>query len=149
MIAETFAKQTTTIKRGHCSDTYTSKHMCGTPLRLLIWTQYHGITAAHRHQVNSILQKLLIYHGSQKHGKVHQKPNPVPSEKWEPYYAILALLVWERRRNAFEHLTCIFFKGLVSYCWFNPQPMRKDHSIAGTTILQRTPEDADITQFYW
>ena len=26
--------------------------------------------------------------------------------------------------------------------------MRKDHSIAGTTILQTTPEDADNTQFY-
>ena len=27
---------------------------------------------------------------------------------------------------------------LISYCWYNPQPMRKDHSIAGTTILQTT-----------
>ena len=32
-------------------------------------------------------------------------------------------------------------KDLVSYS-FNPQPMRKDHSIAGTTILQTTLEDA-------
>ena len=38
---------------------------------------------------------------------------------------------------------------LISYCWYNPQPMRKDHSIAGTTILQTTLEDADNTQFYW
>ena len=38
---------------------------------------------------------------------------------------------------------------LISYCWYNPQPMRNDHSIAGTTILQTTPEDADSTQFYW
>ena len=27
---------------------------------------------------------------------------------------------------------------LISYCWYNPQPMRNDHSIAGTTILQTT-----------
>ena len=27
--------------------------------------------------------------------------------------------------------------------------MRNDHSIAGTTILQTTLEDADSTQFYW
>ena len=26
--------------------------------------------------------------------------------------------------------------------------MRNDHSIAGTTILQTTPEDADNTQFF-
>ena len=38
---------------------------------------------------------------------------------------------------------------LISYCWFNPQPMRKDHSIAGTAILQTTLENADNTQFYW
>ena len=40
-------------------------------------------------------------------------------------------------------------RGLISYCWYNPQPMRNDHSIAGTTILQTTLEDADNTQFYW
>ena len=40
-----------------------------------------------------------------------------------------------------------FFRGLISYCWYNPQPMRNDHSIAGTTILQTTLEDADNTQF--
>ena len=38
---------------------------------------------------------------------------------------------------------------IISYCWYNPQPMRNDHSIAGTTILQKTLEDADNTQFYW
>ena len=38
---------------------------------------------------------------------------------------------------------------LISYCWYNPQPMRKDHSIAGTTILQTTLEGADNTQFHW
>ena len=38
---------------------------------------------------------------------------------------------------------------LISYCWYNPQPMRKNHSIAGTTILQTTLEDAENTQFYW
>ena len=58
-----------------------------------------------------------------------------------------ASFCYERRRNALEHLTRIF--SAVSYCWFNPQPMRKDHSIAGTTIFQTTPEDADNTQFYW
>ena len=42
-----------------------------------------------------------------------------------------------------------FFRDLISYCWYNPQPMRNDHSIAGTTILQTTLEDADSTQFYW
>ena len=36
---------------------------------------------------------------------------------------------------------------LISYCWYNPQPMRNDHSIAGTTILQTTLEDACNTQF--
>ena len=40
-------------------------------------------------------------------------------------------------------------RDLVSYCWYNPQPMRNDHSIAGTTILQTTLEDADNTQCYW
>ena len=56
----------------------------------------------------------------------------------------------ESRRNACEHLTCIFFSEiLISYCWYNPLPMRNDHSIAGTTILQTTLEDADSTQFYW
>ena len=38
---------------------------------------------------------------------------------------------------------------LHSYCSYNPQPTRNDHSIAGTTILQTTLEDADSTQFYW
>ena len=59
------------------------------------------------------------------------------------------IIMVERRRNAFENLTRIFFRGLISYCWYNPQPMRKDHSITGTTILQTTLEDADSTQFYW
>ena len=45
--------------------------------------------------------------------------------------------------------TYLFFRGLTSYCWYNPQPMRNDHSIAGTTILQTTLKDADDTQFYW
>ena len=36
---------------------------------------------------------------------------------------------------------------LISYGWYNPQPMRNDHRIAGTTILQTTLEDADNTQF--
>ena len=45
--------------------------------------------------------------------------------------------------------THLFFRGLISYCWYNPQPMRNDHSIAGTTILQTTLEDADNTQCYW
>ena len=39
-------------------------------------------------------------------------------------------------------------RGLISYCWYNPQPMRNDHSIAGTTILQTTLEDANNTQFF-
>ena len=34
-------------------------------------------------------------------------------------------------------------------CWFNPQQMRKYHSITATTILQTTLEDAGNTQFYW
>ena len=41
------------------------------------------------------------------------------------------------------------YRDLISSCWYNPQPMRNDHSIAGTTILQTTLEDADSTQFYW
>ena len=45
--------------------------------------------------------------------------------------------------------THLFFRGLINYCWYNPQPMRNDHSIAGTTILQTTLEDADNTQCYW
>ena len=45
--------------------------------------------------------------------------------------------------------THLFFRGLTSYCWYNPQPMRNDHSIAGTTILQTTLKDADDTQVYW
>ena len=40
-----------------------------------------------------------------------------------------------------------FFRGLISYCWYNQQPMQKYHSIAGTTILQTTQEDADNAQF--
>ena len=60
------------------------------------------------------------------------------------------LIFLERRRNACEHLTRIFFfRDFISYCWYNPQPMRNDHSIAGTTILQTTLEDADSTQYYW
>ena len=50
-------------------------------------------------------------------------------------------LITERRRNACEHpiyIRIFFFRGLISYCWYNPQPMRNDHSIAGTTILQTT-----------
>ena len=42
-----------------------------------------------------------------------------------------------------------WLNGLVSYCWFNPQPKRKDHSIAGTTIRQTTIENAYNTQVYW
>ena len=34
---------------------------------------------------------------------------------------------------------CVCVCGLISYCWYNPQPMRKDHSIAGTTILRLCP----------
>ena len=49
----------------------------------------------------------------------------------------LVILSPERRRNAFEHLTRTFFRGLVSYCWFNPQPMRKDHSIAGQQFFKQ------------
>ena len=45
--------------------------------------------------------------------------------------------------------THLFFRCLISYCWYNPQPMRNNHSIAGTTFLQTTLEDADNTQFYW
>ena len=45
--------------------------------------------------------------------------------------------------------THLFFRDLISYCWYNPQPMRNDHSVAGTTILQTTLEDADSTQFHW
>ena len=37
----------------------------------------------------------------------------------------------------------------LMHLWSNPQPMRNDHSIAGTTILQTTLKDADDTQFYW
>ena len=40
-------------------------------------------------------------------------------------------------------------RDLVSYCWSNRQPLRKDHSIAGTTIPQTTKEDADNTHVYW
>ena len=54
---------------------------------------------------------------------------------------------WERTRNAFEHLTLIFFRDLVSFWWFDPQAMWRNYSIAGTTILQTTLEDADKTQF--
>ena len=39
-------------------------------------------------------------------------------------------------------------RGIVSYCWINPQTMQKDHSIA-RTIFQTTIEDADNTQVYW
>ena len=51
-------------------------------------------------------------------------------------------------RSAFEHLLRIFFRGVVSYCGFILQPMRKDQSIAGTTSFQMTPADADNAQFY-
>ena len=55
----------------------------------------------------------------------------------------------EEAKRFWTSFTQLFFRGLISYCWYNPQPMRKDHSIAGITILQTTPEDADNTQFYW
>ena len=48
----------------------------------------------------------------------------------------------------FEENAMQLIAGLISYCWYNPQPMRNDHSIAGTTILETTLEDADNTQFF-
>ena len=33
-------------------------------------------------------------------------------------------------------------KRLISYCWYNPQPMRNNHSIAGTTILETTQDNS-------
>ena len=45
-------------------------------------------------------------------------------------------------------LQASFFRNLMSFCWYNPQPMQKNYSITGTTILQTTLEDADNTQFY-
>ena len=47
----------------------------------------------------------------------------------------------------YEVIISLCFRDLISSCWYNPQPMRNDHSIAGTTILQTTLEDADSTQF--
>ena len=71
-----------------------------------------------------------------------------------------------RQHSKYTHIMCVCVRtyvhtnahtgtqtnkqtGLISYCWYNPQPMRNDHSIAGTTILQTTLEDADNTQCYW
>ena len=51
--------------------------------------------------------------------------------------------------NPNTYVKFIFLRTSISFCWYNPQPMRNDHSIAGTTILQTTLEDADSTQFYW
>ena len=42
--------------------------------------------------------------------------------------------------------THIFFRGLISYCWYNPQPMRNDHSIAGTTIAGTTNRDRGVSK---
>ena len=60
---------------------------------------------------------------------------PVSERFLKPRFATLRRQ--ERRRNAFEHLIRIFFRGLVSYCWFNLHPMRKDHPIAGQQFFKR------------
>ena len=67
----------------------------------------------------------------------------------QPASVLLYALTWEEAKCLWTPYTHLFFRGLISYCWYNPQPMRNDHSIAGTTILQMTLEDADNTQFYW
>ena len=41
-----------------------------------------------------------------------------------------------------------FFLRFNQLLLIQPTPMRNEHSIAGTTILQTTLEDADSTQFY-
>ena len=63
-------------------------------------------------------------------------------------HASWSLAPFNRNANyAGDNWKIYYLNGLICFCWYNPQPMWKDHSISGTTILQTTLEDADNTQF--
>ena len=55
-----------------------------------------------------------------------------------PYRPHIPYLNQSQRTHSFSAPLCIIMANitdLISYCWYNPQPMRNDHWIAGATIL--------------
>ena len=81
--------------------------------------------------------------------KVRVSQRTTPNDHLQEGRESIENFAMEEAKCLWTPYTHLFFRDLISYCWYNPQPMRNDHSIAGTTILQTTLEDADSTQFYW
>ena len=42
---------------------------------------------------------------------------------------LFPIVIGEEAKCLWNTLHASFFRGLIGYCWYNPQPMRKDHSI--------------------